>query len=424
VVGSSDGVVVRDAGHGAGIRDVAHNLPVDLLPINTIDLLVILVAIGAAIVGFRSGALPQLFGLAFVGGAVVLIVAFAPQITSALADLEQPARALVAIGGAFLVLVMAEAIGSGLGAALRDGIGRRGVAGGVDSAIGALVGIAQVLLVTWLVGGLLATSAVPVVGLEAQKSTAVRWLLETLPPPGEVIGEVGSILDDSGLPQVFSGLEPLPAPPVDVPGGSEAARIAGAALLSTVRVESAGCGATFTGTAFSVAPGVFVTNAHVVAGADRVTLRGTAGSGRGRVVLFDPDLDVALVRAPDLPLPALELASTAPERGAIGAAVGHPNGSGLTALPAAVTAQIRARGRNLYGDQPIVRDILELRAAIEPGVSGGPLVMLDGTVGGIVFAESRTDPTVGYALDPEDVSVAIGPGLDATAEVDTGPCVR
>ena len=57
-------------------------------------------------------------------------------------------------------------------------------------------------------------------------------------------------------------------------------------------------------------------------------------------------------------------------------------------------------------------------------MSGGPLVMLDGTVGGVVFAESRTDDTVGYALDPEDVAVAIGPDLDATEAVDTGPCIR
>lgn len=397
--------------------------PMDLLPVNAIDLLVILLATAAAIVGFRSGALPQLLGLACVGAAVILIVAFAPQITAALAGIEQPARALVAIGGAFLVVAMAEAIGSGVGAALRGAMGR-GVAGGVDSAVGALVGIAQVLLVTWLVGGLLATSAVPVVGAEAQRSGAVRWLLGVLPPPGEVVGEVGAILDESGLPQVFSGLEPLPAPPVDVPGGAEAAAIAGRALAATVRVEAAGCGVSFTGTAFSVAPGVFVTNAHVIAGADRVILRGAAGADRGTVVLFDPDLDVALVRAPDLQLPALELAPRAPERGTAGAAVGHPNGAGLTALPAAVTTQIRARGRDIYGETGVVRSILELQAAIEPGVSGGPFVLPDGTVGGVVFAESRTDPTIGYALDPAAVSAVIDPGLGATAEVDTGRCIR
>jgi S1-C subfamily serine protease len=265
---------------------------------------------------------------------------------------------------------------------------------------------------------------VPVIGAEAQRSVAIRWLLETLPPPGEVIGEVGAILDESGLPQVFSGLEPPAAPPVDVPGGADAARIAARALASTVRVEAGGCGALFTGTAFSVSTGIFVTNAHVVAGADRVTLRSAAGSTRGTVVLFDPDLDIALVRAPDLPLPNLELAVNAPERGATGAAVGHPNGAGLTALPGAVTARIEARGRDIYGEAPIVRDILELRAAIEPGVSGGPFVLTDGTVGGVVFAESRTDDAIGYALDPVAVALAIRPGLAATDAVDTGRCVR
>ena len=395
----------------------------DLLPINTIDLLVLLLVIGAAMVGFRSGAIPQVLGLVAAGIAIALIVAFAPQITVALAGIEQPARALVAIGGAFLIVAMAQAIGSGLGAAVRNLVGG-GVAGGIDSALGAVFGAAQALLVTWLVGGLLATSAVPVVAGLAQESVAVRWLLEVLPPPGDVVGEVGAILDESGLPQVFSGLEPLPAPPIDLPVDAEAAAIAAGAMASTVRVEALGCGASFTGAAFSVAEGYFVTNAHVVAGADRITLRGIASSGRGTVVLFDPDLDIAVILAPDLRLPTLVLASEAPERGAVGAALGYPNGAGLTALPAAVTAQIRARGRDLYGDVPVTRDVLELRAAVEPGASGGPFVLPDGTVGGVVFAESRTDDSVGYALDPADVAVAIGPGLGETAPADTGSCIR
>jgi S1-C subfamily serine protease len=393
------------------------------LPINLIDLIVLFLLVGAAIVGYRSGAIPQVLGLAAAGLAVFVIVTFAPQITEALAGIEQPARALVGIGGAFLIVAMAQAIGSGLGASLRQAMGG-GVVGGIDSGLGAILGAGQVVIVTWLVGGLLATSSLPVVAAEAQRSIAVRWLLETLPPPGEVIGEVGAILDESGLPRVFTGLEPLPAPPVDLPGGARAAEIAARALGSTVKVESIACGASFTGTAFSVAEGYFVTNAHVVAGAERVTLRGAAGTGRGTVVLFDPDLDVAVIRAPSLRLPALVLATEAPDRGAIGAALGHPNGASLTALPAAVTAQVRARGRDLYGESPVTRDILELRAAIEPGVSGGPLVLTNGTVGGVVFAESRTDETIGYALDPSDVAVAIMPGIGESEAVDTGPCVR
>ncbi len=395
----------------------------DLLPINTIDLVVLVLAIVAAVIGFRSGAIPQVLGLAAAGAAVALIVAFAPQLTSALAGVEQPARAFVAIGGAFLVVAMAQAIGSGGGAMLRDRL-LGGVGGRIDSALGAALGAAQVVLVTWLVGGLLATSSLPVIASVAGRSVAVRWLLEVLPPPGDVIGEVGAIIDDSGLPQVFSGLEPLPAAPLDVPAAAEAGVIVARAVASTVRVEAQGCGASFTGAAFSVADGYFVTNAHVVAGAERVTLRGAAGSGRGTVVLFDPDLDVAVVRATALRLPALVLAPEAPQRGAVGAALGYPNGAGLTTLPAAVTALVRARGRDIYGEAPVVRVVLELRAAIEPGTSGGPLVLPNGTVGGVVFAESRTDETVGYALDPAAVAVAIMPGIGETDPAATGPCIR
>jgi S1-C subfamily serine protease len=395
----------------------------DLLPINTIDLIVLLLAIAAAVIGFRSGAIPQVLGLAAAGVAIALIIAFAPQITAALGGIEQPPRALVAIGGAFLVVVMAQAIGSGLGATVRNLLGG-GIAGGIDNALGAVFGAAQVLLLTWLVGGLLATSAIPVVSGLAQESAAVRVLLEVLPPPGDLVGEVGAIVDESGLPQVFSGLEPVPAAPIDLPLDAETARIAARAIASTVRVESTGCGALFTGAAFSIAEGYFVTNAHVVAGAERIMLRSLAAAQRGTVVLFDSDLDVAVIHAPKLRLPSLVMAPEAPGRGAVGAALGYPNGAGLTALPAVVTAQVRARGRDLYGKVPVVRDILELRAAIEPGSSGGPLVLTNGTVGGLVFAESRSDETIGYALDPADVAVAIMPGIGQTEAVATGPCIR
>jgi len=204
----------------------------DLLPINTIDLLVLVLAIAGALIGFRSGAIPQVLGLAAVGAAVFFIVAFAPQLVSALAGLEQPARAFVAIGGAFLVLAMAQAIGSSAGAVMRNQL-VGGVGGRIDSALGALLGAAQVVLVTWLVGGLLATSSLPIVAGIAGRSVAVRWLLEVLPPLGDVIGEVGAILDESGLPRVFSGLEPLPAAPIDLPAAIEAGRIAARAIGSS-----------------------------------------------------------------------------------------------------------------------------------------------------------------------------------------------
>jgi len=89
-----------------------------------------------------------------------------------------------------------------------------------------------------------------------------------------------------------------------------------------------------------------------------------------------------------------------------------------------VTDVYRAEGRDLSGSRPVTRSIVELTAAIDRGDSGGPLVLPDGTVGGLVFAESRSDPSVGYALAPTDVATAISPALGRVAAVSTGGCLR
>ena len=382
-------------------------------------------AILAAVIGWRADALPQVLGLAGAAAGVALVILAVPAAATALDGFSLPVRAFLAFGGAFLVVTVAEAIGSTLGGALRDRLGR-GVASRLDSALGALFGIAQALVLAWLVGGLLATGPIPQLAVEAQRSIAVRSLLGAFPAPSEVAGELGGLLDTSGLPQVFSGLDPIPAPAVPVPGQGEAAQIAAAAGTSVVRVVAQGCGEIFTGTGFAVAPNFVVTNAHVVAGATSVEITADATGRRapGSVVFFDPELDVALVRTPGLQFRALSFAAESPGRGTLGAALGHPNGGALTVIPAAVAAEIRASGRDIYATRDVVRDILELRAPIAPGDSGGPFLLADGSVGGVVFAQSRTDAGVGYALDPVAVADEVIPLLGRTAATSTGPCLR
>ncbi len=51
-------------------------------------------------------------------------------------------------------------------------------------------------------------------------------------------------------------------------------------------------------------------------------------------------------------------------------------------------------------------------------------MLADGTVGGIVFAEARTDVDVGYALTPTSVRIAIGPALGRTGAVAMGACIH
>ena len=127
---------------------------------------------------------------------------------------------------------------------------------------------------------------------------------------------------------------------------------------------------------------------------------------------------------PSLDAPALAF-SEDPDAGDVGAAIGYPNGGPLTVTPGAVSTVIaEARGRNLYGDDTVTRRVIELRASIHRGNSGGPFVLEDGTVGGVVFAQARSDAAVAYALSPAVVAETIAPALDEIEDVATGPCVR
>ena len=87
-----------------------------------------------------------------------------------------------------------------------------------------------------------------------------------------------------------------------------------------------------------------------------------------------------------------------------------PGGGRLTVLPAAVSSRYAATGHDIYARDRVRREILELRAEVDRGDSGGPLILEDGTVGGVVFAEARTDPDVGYALAASEVAAHIQPG--------------
>ena len=390
---------------------------------NLFDLGALVLLVVAVVLGFRSGALPQLGGLggALLGGALAIVAL--PLVELAVVSLDPWPKAVVVLGWLLVSVGIGETVGSGLGRATALRLGR-GVLGVMDQLGGALLGAAQAVLIVWLAGGLLAVGPIARVAAQANTSTSVRALAMVLPPPTEIAVELGRLLDASRLPDVFVGLEPVPAPPVERPSDPRARAIADAAAASTVKITAQTCGAISSGTGFAIAADYVVTNAHVVAGG--TTLRVTLG-GRpfdAVAVLFDPDLDVAVLHVPDLQARALRFAASDPQRAAEGAALGFPAGGSMVAIPAAVAARYDAQGRDIYGRDRVNRRILELRAAIERGDSGGPFVLTDGTIGGVVFAESRSDEDVGYALSPVNVAVEVGPAVGRTSAVDTGDCLR
>jgi S1-C subfamily serine protease len=391
--------------------------------LNPFDLAALAVLAFAVLAGIRTGALPQVGGI---GGAIIALLAMlnlAPWLLEVTADLDPVPRALVVLGAVLGAVLLGEAIGSSLGNAIASRLGT-GVLSGLDRVAGGLLGAAQALLIVWLAGGLMVASPFPGLAQTASTSVAVRAIDGVLPPPTEVIGDIATALDDSGLPDVFVGLEPIPLEAVDTPSDPEARRIAGDAVDAVARVVARACERQVTGTAFLVSPGYLVTNAHVVAGGSAIRVSTGEGVADATVVLFDPELDVALLHAPGVTGPVLEIAERTPDRGTTGAALGFAGGGPLVVMPAGVTGAYSATGRDIYAGDRVTRDIVELRAEVEPGDSGGPLVLEDGTVGGVLFAESRTDESVGYALAPSTVGDRVEPAIGRTDPVDVGPCLR
>ena len=189
-----------------------------------------------------------------------------------------------------------------------------------------------------------------------------------------------------------------------------------------MRVQGVGCGSLRLGSGFVVGTGLVMTNAHVVAGAGDLAVSDTAGNHSAAVVRFDPRLDIAILRTSGLAGRPLRISAEDVDRGATGAILGYPNGGGLAVGAAAVRAAYDAIGRDIYGTTLVTRPIVELQATVRPGNSGGPLVLGDGTVGGVVFARSVSDGSIGYAIAASTARGELEHTNAGAPAVSTGSC--
>lgn len=390
---------------------------------NPLDLIAIALIALAVLLGIRSGALPQLLGLAGAAVAALSGLALLPALTPILDQLSAAVRAIAVLSVLLGLVGIGETVGAALGRRASAALGS-GIFGALERVAGGLVGGAQAILILWLAGGVIAAGPFPNLAQLAQRSVALRIVDEVLPPPTEIVLELGQLLDDSGLPNVFIGLEQLPAPDIDLPSDELARDIGRQAAPSVLRVLADGCGQRASGSSFVIAPGYLVTNAHVVVGADDVLVQTPSDSFRAVPVLLDLNLDVALLWADGVTAQPLRFTSAEPSRGDLGATIGYPGGGNEAAKPATVSATYVATGLDVTREARVTRRIVELRARVVPGDSGGPFVLEDGTVGGVVFAESRVDPAVGYALSALEVRARVFGAIGRREAVAPGPCVR
>ena len=164
--------------------------------------------------------------------------------------------------------------------------------------------------------------------------------------------------------------------------------------------------------------GYILTNAHVVDGADEVTVRLTdKREFKARIIGADKRTDVALIKIEATGLPAAKLGDPAQLRvGEWVVAIGSPFG-----FDNSVTAGIvSAKGRSLPQENYV--PFIQTDVAINPGNSGGPLFNMRGEVVGInsqIYSRSGGYMGVSFAI-PIDVAMDIQNQLRASGKVSRG----
>ncbi len=173
------------------------------------------------------------------------------------------------------------------------------------------------------------------------------------------------------------------------------------------------------GSGFIVSPdGIVLTNAHVVANADEVTVRLTdKREFKAKVLGSDKLTDVAVLKINAKDLPVVRIGNPAAMRvGEWVVAIGAPYGFDNT-----VTAGIvSAKSRSLPGDAAV--PFIQTDAAVNPGNSGGPLFNLKGEVIGInsqIFSRSGGFQGLAFAI-PIDVAMSVENQIEHHGKVEHG----
>jgi S1-C subfamily serine protease len=385
---------------------------------NALDAVLLLLLVYVSFRGWRQGAVSQI--AAFGGLVLGLLVGMwaAPSISGVFVDEPGRGRALLTLGLLFIAALIGQGIGVRVGLLLHRGLNRVGMSK-VDRGAGVGVGAFGLVLIVWLLSSVLAQAPFSDLAQQIRGSQAIQALDAALPPAPDVVGRIS---DDQGFPQVFAG-RGITAPPVS-PTADEAVRSAAAAgQQSTVQIRGLGCGGKIgVGSGFVIQPGFVVTNAHVIAGFDWLSVRDAAGEHSAVAIHIDPALDVAVLSA-DVQAPAIGWTDVPATRGTEGATLGFPGGqSQMMVRPATVQSRIEAIGRDIYGEGSARREILALAAAVKQGDSGGPFVTSAGLVGGVVFAGNPGDRAIGYALTAEQVRPGIAAAIARNINVDVGAC--
>lgn len=326
---------------------------------------------------------------------------------------------LTTVGCALVFMTIGESIGV---AAKRRFLMKR--LNHFDNVFGSALSIITLLLSVWLGAAIISSLPSPAARAAIHDSRIVTALNRDLPSAPAVIVGLGRLIDPNGFPQVFIGQEPDPSKLLPLPDLGDLQTAVTNDRASVVKIEGQGCGGIVEGSGFVAGSGLVITNAHVIAGIKHPYVIDANGTHSATALWFDPNLDFAVLRASNLAGRPLVIANQQVAAGTPTAVLGYPGGGSFTAKPAVVLNQFAASGRNIYGRGSTDREIYELRADIIPGNSGGPLVAKNGSVVGLVFAQSTTYPHIGYALTNSQITREFSQAIAQNQIRSTGSCAE
>ncbi len=397
---------------------------VGLVPGDLLDLILIVLVIAFGVAGYRQGFIIGVLSFAgFIGGGAIGAV-FGPRIARSITT-NPGWQAVTAIIVVFLAAMIGQLLASGLGVAMRSRLTWR-PATVLDAVGGAVVSVLSVLLIAWLIGSAVAYAPFPAISQQVNDSAVLRTVDRLMPAEAsDMFSDFRSLLESGPYAQVFGALGaesalavPPPNPAVLGSPGSQRAE------LSIVKVEGIAptCSERIEGSGFVYAPHYVLTNAHVVAGVtDGPTVSSSQGVWTARVVLYDPQTDIAVLYVPGLDVPVLRFASQA-KVGGNAIVAGYPQDGPLTAVAARIGGIEQAVSPDIYQTSTVTRQIYSIRAFVQPGNSGGPLLAPGGQVYGVVFAAATSVPDTGYALTAAEVEADASRGEGRTTGVSTQTC--
>lgn len=389
-----------------------------------VDGFIVVAVLAAMTSGWRQGGLASLLSAVGILAGFIIGLGVAPlvlQITD-----QVGIRFLLALGMLILLIVLGQLLGSALGHAIRDRMktksGQR-----VDSSFGAILMSVFSLVLIWLIATPMATGLSNSVGKGVRESAILREVNKVMPDElTQLPRSISGMLNDSGLPPVMMPWEDGSSVDVEAPN----IEVADQAMVQDIRpsvvhviADADGCRRRMMGSGFVTADNYVVTNAHVVAGTQTAYVDTVVGIKEARVVYYNPEVDIAVLRAENLGLEPLAWADGPAYTGDDAVVMGFPHSGPFTANAARIRERVNIAGPDIYSNSRVERESYILRGTVVQGNSGGPLISPNGTVLGLIFGASVDDTDTGYAITAEEVRAHIGDVTRFENSVDTQECV-